>query len=36
MEILYLMTVLNVAMLLINVWMRIGSEKMLGEIKKQF
>lgn len=36
MEILYLMTVLNIVMLFVNAWMRIGSEKMLGEIKSGF
>lgn len=29
------MTILNIAMLLINVWLRIDSEKTLTEIKKR-
>lgn len=35
MELLCVMTVLNIIMLLLNVWMRIDSEKTLDEIKEQ-
>ena len=35
MELLCVMTVLNIIMLLLNVWMRIDSEKTLAEIKKR-
>lgn len=35
MELLCVMTVLNIIMLLLNVWMRIDSEKTLAELKEQ-
>ena len=35
MELLCVMTVLNIIMLLLNVWMRIDSEKTLAELKKR-
>ncbi len=34
-KILCVMTLLNIAMLLANIWMRIDSEKTLAEIKEQ-
>ena len=34
-KILYLMTVLNIAMLLANIWMRFDSENTLEEIKER-
>ena len=34
-EILCVMTVLNIIMLLLNVWLRIDSEKTLNEIKER-
>lgn len=35
MELLCVITILNIVMLLLNVWMRIDSEKTLAEIKKR-
>lgn len=35
MELLCVMTVLNIIMLLLNVWMRIDSEKTLAELKER-
>ena len=34
-KILCVMTILNIVMLLVNVWLRIDSEKTLAEIKKR-
>jgi len=34
-KILYLMTVLNILMLLVNIWLRIDSQKNLEEIKER-
>ncbi len=35
MPFLYVMTILNIAMLLVNIWMRIDSEKTLAEMKER-
>lgn len=35
MKLLCVITILNIVMLLLNIWMRIDSEKTLAELKKQ-
>ena len=35
METIYVLTILNIAMLLINVWLRLDSEETLAEIKER-
>jgi len=34
MQALYVLTILNIAMLLLNIWLRLDSEETLAEIKK--
>lgn len=34
-QILYILTILNIVMLLLNVWLRFDSEKTLAEIKER-
>lgn len=35
MQALYVLTILNIAMLLLNIWLRLDSEKTLAEIKER-